>query len=608
MTVPAGLRPWLGGLAVALVVAGPALGPGILLDLDLVLGHEPPVPPGVWGLGPELPRSLPYGVVIAWLGDLLDGALVGKAFLVGVLVLAFVGAHRLAAGAPAVARVAAGLVYAAGPFLVTRLAIGHWGTALAAALLPFALPRLLRPADDVAATFLWCAALALGGVNGGLLAGAAALTGLVADRGRRAPVVVGAFLLAQLPWLVPGLVVAAQGVAPADSTSFGTRLDGVLGLPRVLGGGGFWIPDFDVGDGWVVVPLAGLALVVLAGLGHHRLPAAWRDRGLALALVGLAVVLASGAPGVDTVYRTLADTTLGGPLREGHRVLPLFLVWLAPAAAHGAARLGDRRPAAAAVALAAAVLLVAPSVWGFGGLLAPVREPASWAEARRVVTAEPGPLLALPWGQYLRPTVTDGRLVHQPLPYVLGGDVLVASGRARPDSPVERADPRLDTAGEAALALAVGDPAGDLLARIGVRWVALVPTIDPSYPDLGADPDLEPVVVDDDLALYRVRTWPGAAVDPDGEAVAVDPVVSPWARTAAGGALTWFRPGADGWRRGTAPVTVDDAGNLAVPAGSGPLWYGPTVLVLAADGITVGAVALAARRKIRVTDDTAVVR
>ena len=45
---------WLIGLGVALVVVGPALGPGLLLNLDLVATADPPVPSGVWGLGPEL--------------------------------------------------------------------------------------------------------------------------------------------------------------------------------------------------------------------------------------------------------------------------------------------------------------------------------------------------------------------------------------------------------------------------------------------------------------------------------------------------------------------------------------------------------------------------
>ena len=156
--------------------------------------------------------------------------------MVVVLVVAFVGAHRLAAGAPALARVAAGLVYAAGPFLATRLADrpprhgpGHRRAALG-------------PAHPPAPGRLACGARSSGappsgacGINGGILAGAAVLVGLVADRGERAPGVLGVALLGQLLWLVPGVVVTVQGVDPAGAENFGTRLDGPLGLLRLAG-------------------------------------------------------------------------------------------------------------------------------------------------------------------------------------------------------------------------------------------------------------------------------------------------------------------------------------------------------------------------------------
>ena len=76
----------------------------------------------------------------------------------------------------------------------------------------------------------------------------------------------------------------------------------------------------------------------------------------------------------------------------------------------------------------------------------------------------------------------------------------------------------------------------------------------------------------------------------------MDPVIGPWARVPGADGRTWYRPGASGWLRGwdRAPTTAD--GNLAVPHGQGPLWYWPSLLVLAADGITVGAVVAASRR------------
>jgi len=579
----------------ALLVAGPALGPGILLNLDLVAPSDPPVPNGVWGLGPELPRGVPYQVPLAWASTLLDGALVVKLVLLAAVVVAFVGAHRLAVGAPPMARTAAGIVYAAGPFLVTRLSIGHIGTAFAAAILPWALPTLLRPGDAVGRTLLWSAALGFWGINGGIMAGAAVLVGLVADRGRRSPAVLGALLVGQLPWLVPGVVVATHGIDPAGAENFATRLDGPLGLLGLVAGRGYFIEAFDVGRG-PLVPLVGLALLTAAVVGWRALPGAWGPRATVLAAVGILVAAASGVPGVDGVYAAVADSPLGMPLREGHRVLPLFLVWLAPAAAHGSARLMGRAAGSGLVALGIALAFVGPSLWGFGGRLDPVDQPAEWSAARRAIRADPGPVLALPWGQYVRPTLIDGLLVHHPLPYVFGGDVLLASGQGDQEAPVERADPRRDLAGTAAARFRAREPATAELAAIGVRWVALLTTVDPSYPGLAEDPDLEAVVDGPTLTLYRVRDARPGAVGPGDEPRSLDPVIGPWARLEGPAAATWFRPGSSGWLRGWARAGTTEDGNLAVPAGGGSVWYWPSLLVLAADGITVGAVIRARRR------------
>lgn len=587
-------RPWTTwalGLGLALLVAGPALGPGLLLNLDLVATADPPVPSGVWGLGPELPRGIPYQVPLAWLGNLLDGALVAKAVMVAVIVVAFAGAHRLAAGAPRLARIAAGLVYAAGPFLATRLAIGHVGTGLATALLPWALPTLLRPGERLSRTFLWAAALGACGINGGLLAGAAVVVGLVADRGRRGLPVLGATLLAQLPWIVPGVVVAVHGVSPAGTENFATRLDGPLGLLRVVGGQGYFIADFDVGGGQVLVPLAAAVLLAVALYGHSRLPS-WGPRAGALAIVGLVVVVASGVPGVDSAYAWLADNIVGLALREGHRILPLFLVWLAPAMAHGWARLQ-----APVLGLAVAAILVGPSLWGFGGQVQPVDRPPEWAEARRVVDAEPGPVLALPFGQYIRPNVVDTHLVHQPLPSILGGDVILASGRGRTDTPLERADPRLPLATELVSRLQAREDIDDQIVSLGLRWIAVIDTADPTYDDLDRLPGrpLELVVDGPTLRLYRTTFAYGPA-ELDAHDVDVDSPISPLAWIDSEERVTWYRAGSGGWFRGWHDAEVLSSGNLEVPAGSGPVIYLPSLLVLLADGIVVGAVIVAIRR------------
>ena len=88
---------WIVGLVGGLVVVGPGLAPGSLLNLDLVLTPRLQVPPGIWGLGPGLPRSVPIAAPLAWISALIGGPLTGKVLIVVSLMVAFAGAARLVA-------------------------------------------------------------------------------------------------------------------------------------------------------------------------------------------------------------------------------------------------------------------------------------------------------------------------------------------------------------------------------------------------------------------------------------------------------------------------------------------------------------------------------
>ena len=421
---------WVAGLVLGLIVVGPVLRPGALLNLDLVVTDVIPVPPSVWGLGPELPRRLPFFLPLAWLSTVVDGAFLVKVLMVVAITVAFRGMHRLCQDAAPAAALAASTLYAAGPFLATRLLTGHLGTALAMAILPWALPTLLHPAKDLRRTLLWSVALGCAGINGGIFALAAIAIGTVADRGQRAGHVFAAWLVGQLPWLVPGLVVmAGQDVHPSGAEGFDTQVPGLPGLLRLVTGQGFWLADFEVGAGDLVAPLVGALLVVLAIRGSRRLPPELGRRSMALAAVGLVIAIASAVPVVDQWYVDLASTPLGSALREGHRLLPLFLVWLAPAAAMGASSWGRGREVLPAVFLGASIALAGSAFFGFGGRLEPVRLPSEWEQARSAIVADPGTVVTLPWSQYLLPAVIDGHLVHNPAPFFLGGDVLLPSGR-----------------------------------------------------------------------------------------------------------------------------------------------------------------------------------
>jgi hypothetical protein len=574
--------PWAVGGAAGLAVVGPGLAPGSLLNLDLLVLPRFRVPPGIWGLGPELPRRVPYGVVLAWASQVTSGPFVGKAFIAVAVATAVVGASRLTAGAPAVVRLGAGLLYGLSPFLLTRIGAGHLAVVLAVAVLPWALPTLLRPGDDLARTYLAAVVLGLAGVSGGTLALAAVATGLVADRGRRWPAVAGAAVVAQLPWIVPGVVVAAGGVRFAPAARFGTRVDGVAGLLGLPAGHGFWRPSTQVGgDASVGVALLGAVVLGLAVLGASRLPAGWGRRATALASVGAALALASAVPGVRDVYAQLTRTPLLGAGRESQRWLSLFLVWLAPAAVFGAMRVGGR--IVTAVPVVCALALAAPGLWGVGGRLVPVTIPSGWHGVAARVHARPGPVLALPWHQYLDLHAAGNRRVLNPMPDYLGGDVLTSSDPELGSGHQEQADPREPHATRVVDALAAGRPVSAALARLGVRWVVLLHEVDwRRYAALDADPGLRPAVRDTSADLYEVRAWRGPVVTDAGRTLPARSVVAPLARVPASGAATWQRAAAPGWLRGTAKAATTPVGTVALPSGRGVVWFFPTLIVLGA--------------------------
>jgi hypothetical protein len=576
------------GVVAGLVVLGPALWPGSLLNLDLVLTPTLPVPAGIWGLGPELPRRVPYGVVLAWGSHLLSGAAVGKLWLITSVAAACAGAARLVRPATVPVQAGAALLYGLSPFMLTRIGVGHLGVAMAMGLLPWALPALLQPGRRPRAAVLWAAALGLTGFAGGILALGAVAVGMGADRDRRAFVAGAGALAGQLTWIVPGVTVATAGVTLTDADAFATRADGVVGLLGLPAGHGFWRESSQVGgDAGTGVAVLGLVLLALAVIGARALPSAWRTRAAVAAGAGLALAAASALPGVDDAYAAFSRTAAGSPVRESQRWLVLFLVWLAPAAALGAARVGGRLTPAVPVGVALA--LAWPGLWGVDGRLDPVEFPGGWARMQAAIRRAPGPVLALPWHQYLDLGFADGRRVLNPLPDYLGGDVVVSSNPELQQGRYEASDPREPAADAAVRAALRGEPVAEDLARLGVRWVVLLHEVDwREYGALAHDPGLERAVRDRALDVYRVRAWRGPVVDARGHTVPVHPLVAPLARLRNSGDATWQRAGFDGWVRGRAGARPSASGTLALPSGRGVVWYQPSVLVVLAYVCTFG--------------------
>jgi hypothetical protein len=599
---------WLGATCVALVMIGPGLRPGALLNLDLLIIDELPVPHGMWGLGPELPRRVPLWGPMAWLSAVVGGEAVGKGFLVATIVVAAAGMYRLACrdveDASSATALGAAALYALSPFVLTRLAIGQLNVAWVMALLPWATPLLLDPTRSRRAVLWWSAILGLGGVFGGVITGAVLLAGCVAARGQGAMRAVAAFLVGQLPWLTALTVVTITMNAESipGSEFFRPRLDSAGDGARLLAGFGFWNGPFEVGgDQPIIGAVLGPALFVVALFGVRELPAGWRRPFTGLAMASLAFSASSSVWGIERAVNAFTDTPIGAPFRETQRFLVPYLLWLAPAAAAGAARLARAAsPALAAsgriVPFAAAAALAGPGLWGLGGQLRPTVFPPEWGEARRIVHAEPGTVVALPWYQYFTIDVAHDHLVLGVVPYYFGGDVVTASDpNLSNEDRQEVPDPREPVLEEILARARNGAEVSDDLVDVGVRWIVVQREVDwARYSGLGTDAGLELVVTGPTLDLYRVLGWTGAVVGVDGRAVESDAIVSPVRRVAASGPATYATAYQEGWLRGTSRVGRTAEGLVALPAGSGLVWFWPSLLVLGADAVTSGVLLVSA--------------
>jgi hypothetical protein len=274
---------------------------------------------------------------------------------------------------------------------------------------------------------------------------------------------------------------------------------------------------------------------------------------------------------------------------------------MAPAAALGAARLATQagpalEPTIEVLPAVAGIVLAAPGLLGAGGALEPATFPSGWAQARTQVHRQDGPLLALPWHEYLNLNFADHRRVLNPVPDYFGGDVLSSSDPEFADSPNarEQGDPR-----EKHIPPLLGhlDRASDAFVALGIRWVVVLHEVDwHDYDAINHDPGMQRTLATPSLDLYRVRNWKGPVVDDGGRGVHINTVVQPWSWLSASGAATWMRPAQTGWLRGTSSTRSTATGLLRLPSGSGPVWYWPAALAIGADIVVIGGVSWAVIR------------
>jgi len=487
---PLRLVPAAWACALALLMLGPALGPGYVLTFDMVWVPDLAVRSDFLGLGPALPRAVPSDLVVALADQVVPGMLLQKAVLLGALVAGGLGAARLV-GPSVLARLVAVSVYLWSPYVVERLWLGHWPVLLCWAVLPWLVGAAVRYRDDgrIGAALPFLLLLGSLSANAGLMSALTLLAvGLTARRG---PAVRLVLLVAAVnaPWVVAGLL-HADAATTVGTGVFALRGEGSLPAPlTALSLGGIW--NAAVVPGTRESVLAWISLLVLVALAAAGVRSARRRLGrrtagalLALWVVGIGVALWSwAAPG--SLGWFAAHVPGGGVLRDGSRGLALAAPLTVVLVAAGAERLAERARVASGevvarvlVGIGAALfplVMLPDAAWGISGELAPATYPDDYAAARDVLTdPPPGDLLVLPFTSYRAPEWNHGRRVLDPLPrylqpnYVVN-DELAVDGRIVPGEDPRTpqvldalAEPDPDTRSAALEALGIGIVAREL--------------------------------------------------------------------------------------------------------------------------------------------------
>ena len=484
-------RPWPARVATVLVTVA-VLGPlyvsgGIALRGDMVFAPDQPWKPAGLGLDGSVPRAVPMDALVSLLDEALPGALLQRLLLTGALLAGGLGIARVTAGFRASAQVAAVVVYLWNPWVYERLAIGQWPMVLGYGLLPWLVLAAARAREGRPrgwpATALLLVGAAVCAPSAGLVATLLCVV-VVATAGRARPVlaVLAAGTVANLPWIVPGVLGPAIDGTSAQFADFAARGESGLGAAAsLLSMGGIWKSSIVPPERThvVVVAVAALASVAFLVGFRYAVPVLGRRSAAGVAAGGglsfaLALLPAVGPVG-DALGSLSESWPAVGVLRDSQRYLaPLGLV-LAVGAAALVDRLvraaGARAPGLRAVAgllVAAPVLLLPSLAWGLGGAIRPVDYPADWDEVAAAVGDSGGATVVLPWtGSYRGYAWNDRRAVLDPAARLLPGDVLVDDRVFLRDHVLAGEDPFLARVGRA---WGEPDPAATLRA-LGIRWV-----------------------------------------------------------------------------------------------------------------------------------------
>ncbi len=499
---------------------GGGLGRGYVLTYDMVWVPDLALGADALGLGSALPRAVPSDAVVAVLDEIVPGMLLQKLVLVAALAAAGAGAAEIV-GPGSAARLVAATVAVWNPFVVERLAIGHWPVLVGYGVLPWVLLAGVAWRRSGVPPARLPLLLVLGSLSASTgLVTAIAVCVSAGERTRRRWALLALLVAAaNAPWVVSGLLHVADATSSASGADVfaPSRGEGLLRAPlQFLTLGGIWNATAVLPSrtGWLAVGLT-VVLAFLAVLGARRgwsmVPSGLHRPLLVCWTAAMVLVVTAWAfPGVTG---WLAATVPGaGLLRDGSRMLALAAPLTAVLAGRGAHALLELLPDAVSRTMIGLTCVLVPitlmpdAAIGLSGRITAVDYPASYETLRRDLSSLAGGNVAvLPFQSYRAPSWNnDGRPVYVPLGRYLDRrtvveDQLVVDGRTIPGE-----DPRAASVRESLLASTEEARASGLRAA-GIRLLVVENLPGVSVPEVAGDP-----VWEDDM-LRVIDLGPGAA-------------------------------------------------------------------------------------------------
>lgn len=450
MTAKGPQRWWPAAVALvqALLVLGPALGPGVVIAYDMPWSPDARWTPFVLGQDTPAPRVVPSDAVMVLFGKVLGAGLVQSLVLFAIIMGLGLGAvallDHLAPNIGVVGRCACVVAAVWNPFVSERLVIGQWVVVLGLAVLPWALRATLRALARTGSRYAVGLALLVAGVGGVntvtivvLAVVPLAVAAVAVQRSRRAAEIVALTVAMTLGvsavWALPGLFAGAE-VSGTGAASFAPTSDTPLGVwGSMLSGGGFWNGASHPNPRGVllIAVLAGLLSVVAVGCLTVELRRARLWLPAVPVLAAVALVTMSTLPFTRGLWTTLVTGLPGGGvLRDSQKFLAIWVLIIAL----GVGVLVDRALATVphslagpvAVGIIGLVVGLSPQMfWGIGGRLDAVQVPEGYRSAVAQLSGLPrGEVGLLPWNQYRRYGWNESRVSLTLGPRIIDQQVL----------------------------------------------------------------------------------------------------------------------------------------------------------------------------------------